>query len=277
VDWTQRSEDGIKYYSGKAVYRKTFDTPWLTTPSACKLYLDLGTVHDLAEVRLNGKTLGVVWTAPWRIEITDTIKPVGNELEIGVVNLWPNRLIGDGPLPPEQRRTKTNRGTYYQGKHSLLPSGLLGKERIITIHDGSFGWSGERCLVQVHHFDRDGKRTGKGFTTAITREAKTKVEIPYGEAVVLERLPVTLTPEASQATVKEACYDGSGLSLSVRAPSRASLRIASGKFPIVPQQRLNAQIGDTRQLLTAWVDATVELPLPPTTAFVAVRLTKPKE
>lgn len=68
----------------------------------------------------------MVWTAPWRIEITGAIKPVGNELEIGVVNLWPNRLIGDGPLPPDQRRTKTNVGTYYQGKHPLLPSGLLG-------------------------------------------------------------------------------------------------------------------------------------------------------
>jgi hypothetical protein len=126
VDWTQRPEDGIKFYSGKAVYRKTFDAPGAKTPLAGKLYLDLGRVHELAEVRLNGKMLGVVWTAPWRIEVTGSIKPAGNELEIGVVNLWPNRLIGDGPLPPEQRRTRTNHGAYYQGKHSLLPSGLLG-------------------------------------------------------------------------------------------------------------------------------------------------------
>jgi hypothetical protein len=126
VDWTQRPEDGVKFYSGKAVYRKTFDAPGLTTPPAGKVYLDLGTVHELAEVRLNGKTLGVVWTAPWRIEITGAVKPAGNKLEIGVVNLWPNRLIGDGTLPPQQRRTKTNHVAYYQGKHPLLPSGLLG-------------------------------------------------------------------------------------------------------------------------------------------------------
>jgi hypothetical protein len=131
VDWTQRPEDGIKFYSGKAVYRKTFDVPGLTTPSAGKVYLELGTVHSLAEVRLNGRKLGVMWTAPWRTEITDSVKPVGNELEIGVVNLWPNRLIGDGLLPPEQRRTKTNSETYYKGKHSLLPSGLLGPVRIV--------------------------------------------------------------------------------------------------------------------------------------------------
>jgi hypothetical protein len=126
VDWTQRPEEGVRFYSGKAVYRKTFDAPGLTALSASKVYLDLGTVHELAEVRLNGNTLGVVWTAPWRIEISGSIKPAGNELEIGVVNLWPNRLIGDGPLPPEQRLTKTNHGAYYQGKHTLLPSGLLG-------------------------------------------------------------------------------------------------------------------------------------------------------
>ncbi len=131
VDWTQRPEEGIKFYSGKAVYRKSFDVPGLTARSPGKIYLEFGAVHDLAEVRLNGKNLGVVWTAPWRVEITGAVKPVGNELEIDVVNLWPNRLIGDGRLPPEQRRTKTNRDSYDKGKHPLLPSGLIGPVRVL--------------------------------------------------------------------------------------------------------------------------------------------------
>ncbi|MBC8467872.1 MAG: hypothetical protein H8D56_00255 [Planctomycetes bacterium] len=50
----------------------------------------------------------------------------GNTLEIDVINLWPNRLIGDGPLPPEKRLTKTNVGKFYRGKHKLFPSGLMG-------------------------------------------------------------------------------------------------------------------------------------------------------
>jgi hypothetical protein len=132
VDWTQRSEDGIKFYSGKAVYHTTFDVPALTASCPGKIYLDLGAVHDLADVRLNGRKLGVIWTAPWRTEITDAVKPVGNELEIAVVNLWPNRLIGDGQLPPEQRRTQSSDKSYYQGKHALLPSGLLGPVRIVS-------------------------------------------------------------------------------------------------------------------------------------------------
>ena len=79
---------------------------------------------NVARVRLNGRDLSVVWTAPWRVEITDVVQPTGNKIEIDVVNLWPNRLIGDAALPVEKRYTKTNVSI---GKdRPLLPSGLLG-------------------------------------------------------------------------------------------------------------------------------------------------------
>jgi hypothetical protein len=101
-DWTQRPEPGIKYFSGTAAYTKTFDLP----PSALgprppALFLDLGTVHALAEVRLNGKNLGVVWTAPWRVNISSAVKAKRNRLEIKVTNVWANRLIGDEQQPAD--------------------------------------------------------------------------------------------------------------------------------------------------------------------------------
>jgi hypothetical protein len=108
-DWTRRPEEGIRYYSGMATYRKTFDAPG---GSREELYLDLGEVKNLARVRLNGIDLGVVWTSPWRVALGKAIRPGQNQLEIEVVNLWPNRLIGDGLLPKAQRRTKTNVRTY---------------------------------------------------------------------------------------------------------------------------------------------------------------------
>jgi hypothetical protein len=108
-DWSQRPEDGIRYYSGKATYRKTFDLP---AGSHRRVLLDLGEVKNVAQVRLNGKDLGVVWTAPWRVDVTAGATQEGNELEIDVVNLWPNRLIGDGLLPKDRRFTKTNVRTY---------------------------------------------------------------------------------------------------------------------------------------------------------------------
>ena len=91
-------------------------------------YLDLGKVNVSALVRLNGKELGVVWCDPWRIDLGKSLKKGLNKLEIEVVNRWPNRLIGDGKLPQEQRLTKTNLTGYYNPdvEHQLLPSGLLG-------------------------------------------------------------------------------------------------------------------------------------------------------
>jgi hypothetical protein len=120
-DWTKRQEPGIKHYSGKATYSKRFDAPG---SEGQVLFLDLGAVKNIAEVRLNGKRLGIVWTAPWRIHTADALRAKDNLLEIDVVNLWPNRLIGDAALPPEKRLTRTN--VQVERNAPLLPSGLLG-------------------------------------------------------------------------------------------------------------------------------------------------------
>jgi hypothetical protein len=110
TDWTQRPEEAVRYYSGAATYRLKFD--FRTRPAGQKTFLDLGVVRNIARIRLNGHDLGVVWTAPWRVEITGALKAGTNELEIEVANLWPNRLIGDATLPEGQRRTVTNVRTY---------------------------------------------------------------------------------------------------------------------------------------------------------------------
>ena len=125
-DWSKRSEPGIKFYSGTATYRKSFTLPPTAIPgSQPAIYLDLGVVKNVARVRLNGLDLGGVWTAPWRVAITRAVKAGTNQLEIDVINLWPNRLIGDAGLTPEKRLTRTN-VTGFRSDMPLLPSGLLG-------------------------------------------------------------------------------------------------------------------------------------------------------
>jgi hypothetical protein len=145
-DWTTRPEPGIKYYSGIATYRKTFD---LARVPGGKTYLNLGVVHDMARVKLNGKDLGVVWCAPWRVEVTGAIKAGDNQLEIEVVNRWPNRMIGDKQPADAAARTvecppgflagqkiRTGRYTFsthdtYDAQSPLLPSGLLGPVQVM--------------------------------------------------------------------------------------------------------------------------------------------------
>lgn len=130
-DWTKRPEDGIKYYSGTATYRKTFSLPRLFGQAGGRILLDLGEMKHLAEVRLNGKTLGVLWTEPYRVEITEALQRVDNLLEIDIVNLWTNRLIGDASLPPGKRFTT---GAHMVKKEDrLVTSGLLGPVRLQVV------------------------------------------------------------------------------------------------------------------------------------------------
>ena len=125
--WTESGMERVKYYSGTAVYKKTFfvDAAML---KQTKQLIDLGNVLEMASLKINGHQLPVRWCAPFRFDVSDQIKAGENQLEIAVTNLWPNRLIGDGKMPAEKRLTKTNVMKYdTPGADSLLrPSGLLG-------------------------------------------------------------------------------------------------------------------------------------------------------
>ena len=103
-DWTEHEMRGIKYYSGIATYKKSFDINTIDNKNS-KYYIDLGVVNDIARVKLNKKDIGVVWCAPWRIEISGVLKEGSNELEIEVANRWINRLLGDRLEPDANVRT----------------------------------------------------------------------------------------------------------------------------------------------------------------------------
>ena len=130
TDWSKRPEENIQHYSGTAVYRKKFD--FATLPAAgTKILLNLGEVHEEASVRVNGVDLGVVWTKPARVDISRAVRAGRNDLEVTVVNLWPNRLIGDESLPPEKRLTETNMHKF-SAATPLYPSGLVGPVTLET-------------------------------------------------------------------------------------------------------------------------------------------------
>lgn len=101
-DWAKRPEDGIKYYSGTAVYQTTFTGVALKANQ--RVELDLGEVEVNAEVTLNGKALGILWKRPFRVDVTDALKTGENNLLIHVTNLWVNRQIGDEHLPEDSER-----------------------------------------------------------------------------------------------------------------------------------------------------------------------------
>lgn len=119
-DWTKRPEEGVRYFSGRAVYSKVFD--WMRPAGSGPLYLDLGTVKDLARVRLNGRDLGVLWKRPCRVEITEALRQGGNTLEVEVVNLWLNRMIGDERMAEDSERKKGEMASWPQWVMEGKPS-----------------------------------------------------------------------------------------------------------------------------------------------------------
>jgi len=152
VGWSKHADKGIKYYSGIATYETTFDLPDNFDPEKDNaFYLELGEVHNLARVILNGKDLGVLWTAPWRADISNGLLKTGNKLEIEVANLWVNRLIGDafmpydGPVnnlwpewlvkgePRTSGRYTFTTYNYYKKDSPLMISGLIGPVKIVKI------------------------------------------------------------------------------------------------------------------------------------------------
>ncbi len=104
ISWSEHSDPGVKYFSGTATYTKTINVPREMLGKNRRLYLDLGTVQMMAQMKLNSKALGILWKAPYRVDITDAAKAGKNTLEVEVTNLWVNRMIGDETMPEDSSR-----------------------------------------------------------------------------------------------------------------------------------------------------------------------------
>lgn len=149
VSWTVHADPEIRYFSGTATYQRSFELPAGTLKSDRRWILDLGNVKNLATVTINGRRAGILWHAPFRLDVTEFLREGTNSVELDVTNLWPNRRIGDlqireadrmeGVLPAwvlaDRPFSENGRSTWcswggWQAEDSLLDSGLLGPLRL---------------------------------------------------------------------------------------------------------------------------------------------------
>ncbi len=158
VDLSRHADDGVRHFSGTAVYRRVFECPQSPADQR-RIFLDLGEVRNLAEVSLNGRNLGVLWKQPFRVDVTGALQDGPNELEVRVTNLWVNRLLGDAPqmaalgvayhdrngaiagwpawvpqdAPPADAPVTFATWRQWAGTEPLPPSGLLGPVRLVPV------------------------------------------------------------------------------------------------------------------------------------------------
>ncbi|MGB7394007.1 MAG: glycosyl hydrolase [Pricia sp.] len=154
MDWAVHPKDSVKYHSGTASYKKSFTLPDAIVRQDLMTILDLGEVHIVADVKINGEEVGVLWMPPFEVDVTNYLKSGENVLEIAVTNQWSNRLIGDQRYPandggyklgphratdltmpqwytnneprPEGKRTTFTTAPFYSKDDPLMPSGMLG-------------------------------------------------------------------------------------------------------------------------------------------------------
>ena len=153
---------------------------------------------------------------------------------------------------------------------------LLGHQRIVAVHSGSYGWPGQRSLVVVHHFDPRGKRNPGKATTTIGSEARTAVQLADGEAVVLERLPLAIAPTSGSVEVERVEYSAQGIALRVAAAATSALQISDGLFAVGRGRKCVVQL-DGKELPTQRAnDGSLRVELPPADdGLVRIRAEEP--
>jgi hypothetical protein len=121
--WTESEDPGIKYFSGTASYEADFEVGKPLLREKTGFLLDLGALREVAEVRFNGRDLGILWKEPFQVDISEVLRPGRNTLEVKVTSLWHNRLMGDLANPEQKPFARTNMILKAQ---DLIPSGLFG-------------------------------------------------------------------------------------------------------------------------------------------------------
>jgi hypothetical protein len=147
ISWTDIPE--AKHFSGTGVYTTEFTVPESYAQNGLRLYLDLGALGNLAEVSLNGKSLGAVWMRGQRLQLPNTVHPGPNRLEVRVTNTLINRVSGFTKFPPvpEELQPRLGQGLHDSGMpydelldYQPLPrTGLLGPVEIHAYKQATLG------------------------------------------------------------------------------------------------------------------------------------------
>jgi hypothetical protein len=172
----KHAEDGVKYFAGTATYTKNFTIPAGALMNNKQLFLDLGRVEVIAEVKVNGKPLGVLWKPPFIVNITDAVIAGDNILEVQVTNLWPNRLIGDEQLPAEYEYGSLGSGS---GVGSAVSGGAIRKLPDWYVQGNPKPSGGRVTFTTWKHYSKDAPLLESGLLGPVILRSALKREIKY--------------------------------------------------------------------------------------------------
>lgn len=130
ASWSEVDVEGVKYYSGTATYTRDFTIEKSLLSKDTEVTVAFENIQEIARVHINGNDCGIIWTPPYKANITKYIKPGTNKITVEVTNTWNNRIVGDLRNPDEKAYTRTNAKNKFNENSPLLESGLIGHAEI---------------------------------------------------------------------------------------------------------------------------------------------------
>jgi len=129
LSWTELGDSAHCYYNGTGVYRTIFDLP-AGLEKSTRIRLKFTEVRDMAEVFINGKSVGKTWSVPYQVDFdASLLKKTRNRLEIRVQNIATNRIIGMDRHQVKWQEcyvADPKRSSFNTAGWELAPSGLIG-------------------------------------------------------------------------------------------------------------------------------------------------------
>ncbi|HSU49898.1 MAG TPA: glycosyl hydrolase, partial [Segetibacter sp.] len=129
VSWSNINNAGVKYYSGSATYERNFSVGKEALAKGTKVFVVFDEIKEMVRVSVNGNDCGIVWTPPYKANITRYLKEGQNRITVQVINTWNNRIVGDLKIP-SKKYSNTNIKSKFKANGPLLKSGLIGKAQI---------------------------------------------------------------------------------------------------------------------------------------------------
>lgn len=137
TSWTTWGNEALNAFTGKAIYVYEFSMNEKKEKTTQKYVLQFDQIHESAEVVINGKSYGTIWSFPNQIELPAKIFKKKNRIEIKVQNLSANYMrVFDKENPGWKKFYNINIAdiTYTPfdaSKWELEPSGLVGSVKLI--------------------------------------------------------------------------------------------------------------------------------------------------
>ena len=111
---------------------------------------------------------------------------------------------------------------------------VKGKERLVTMHSGVYGWRDDRDLHFAYRYDGRGVPVPHDFLTTVDAEGvRTDIVLKKSECAVLKKIPITLRSRSPINLVVQQ-YDAEAIQLVLNGRGNAEVEVRDGDFRIRP-------------------------------------------